>query len=291
MKILSFGEIIWDVYKDKKCIGGAPLNFAAHASLLGAKSSLISAVGNDELGNSAIEYIRGFRISPQFIKKNSYTTGICDVTVNDGGIPSYSVRKSTAYDNIEIDKFDTEKINRENFDLFYFGTLIQREDVSRRSLLRVLDECRFKDVVCDVNLRDGCYDKESALTCLKNATILKISDEEEPYLRALGLYECKNDTPEDIADGITERFKNIKILLITMGEKGAFLYESKAKKSTHFPAKRTKVVSTVGAGDSFIAAFCVAYLSGKTLAESVNEGINLSSFVVSRTEAVPNIED
>ena len=30
MNVLSFGEILWDIYPDKKFLGGAPLNFAAH---------------------------------------------------------------------------------------------------------------------------------------------------------------------------------------------------------------------------------------------------------------------
>ena len=72
-----------------------------------------------------------------------------------------------------------------------------------------------------------------------------------------------------------------------MGEKGAFLYESKTKKSIYFPAKKANVISTVGAGDSFIAAFCVALLNGKSLEDSVDAGINLSSYVVSKDEAVP----
>ena len=43
----------------------------------------------------------------------------------------------------------------------------------------------------------------------------------------------------------------------------------------------------MGAGDSFIAAFCVTLLNGKSLEDSVDAGINLSSYVVSKDEAVP----
>ena len=35
VKYLVFGEIIWDVYPDKRVIGGAPFNFSANVSLMG----------------------------------------------------------------------------------------------------------------------------------------------------------------------------------------------------------------------------------------------------------------
>ena len=50
MKILSFGEIIWDIYDSGPVIGGAPLNFAANCAGLGAESYMLSAVGSDALG-------------------------------------------------------------------------------------------------------------------------------------------------------------------------------------------------------------------------------------------------
>lgn len=50
MKILSFGEIIWDMYPDKKTLGCAPLNFAAHSVLFGHTVYLASAVGETDLG-------------------------------------------------------------------------------------------------------------------------------------------------------------------------------------------------------------------------------------------------
>ena len=52
-KILAFGEIIWDIFPDKKCIGGAPFNFLAHSVKQGATAYLVSAVGKDEIGKDA----------------------------------------------------------------------------------------------------------------------------------------------------------------------------------------------------------------------------------------------
>lgn len=286
MKILAIGEIIWDVYPSKKCIGGAPLNFAAHSALLGAEVSLVSAVGSDELGRSALEYVSDFKIDSSFIKKNEKQTGVCDVTVDERGIPTYNVRTDTAYDNIYLTDEDTETINQRSYDLFYFGTLIQRGD-SKNALDKILAECKFNDVFCDLNLRDGCYDKDSILTCLENATVLKMSDEEEPLLREMDFYENGINSNEKIAVALSESFPNLKIIIITMGEKGAFAYRVSDGLCVYKSARRVHVASTVGAGDSFCAAFCTELFRGKSLSDAMDSAIELSAFVVSKSEAVP----
>ena len=70
-KILSIGEIIWDIYPNKKTIGGAPLNFSAHSVLCGAESALISAVGNDMLGEEALVALKNFGVNCKYIKKSA----------------------------------------------------------------------------------------------------------------------------------------------------------------------------------------------------------------------------
>ena len=49
MKLLSFGEVLWDIYPDKKCLGGAPLNFAAHFVMAGVEADIVAAVGSGSL--------------------------------------------------------------------------------------------------------------------------------------------------------------------------------------------------------------------------------------------------
>lgn len=287
MKILTVGEIIWDVYPDKKCIGGAPLNFAAHSALLGADVSMISAVGDDSLGTSALEYIDNFGICNKYIKKNDKLTGICDVTVNESGIPSYSVRRDAAYDNIVLSDSDTAEISSDGYSLFYFGTLIQRTDTSRAAIKKILSDCTFDDIICDVNLRPGCYCAQSLLTCLKSATILKLSDEEEPIFRELGIYGRDLAGNEQIAKELVRQFPNLKIIIITMGSRGSFAYMTENELSVVQPGKHVEVASTVGAGDSFAAAFCVSYLSGGSLQKAMADATELSAFVCTQTEAVP----
>ena len=194
-KILSIGEIIWDVYPDKKTIGGAPLNFAAHAVLCGADSTLISAVGNDTLGDAAMEALSGFGVGSKYIRRNDKPTGQCVVTLDANAIPRYQVLRNVAYDEIELGDADFAAFNRASYDALYFGTLIQRESVSRKTVHALVSHCSFRNILCDVNLRQSCYDSDSVGFCLRHATILKLSMEEEPLLRASGGYIPQDDPP------------------------------------------------------------------------------------------------
>jgi fructokinase len=51
--IVSVGELLWDRFPKEAQLSGASTNVAIHAAALGAESWLVSAVGNDSLGNMA----------------------------------------------------------------------------------------------------------------------------------------------------------------------------------------------------------------------------------------------
>ncbi len=290
LKILSFGEIIWDVYNDDKTLGGAPLNFAAHAVKCGADGYILSAVGRDEYGAQARAITEASGVKTDLLGVNTYPTGRCDVTLGEGGIPKYEIARDTAYDNVSLSEKELEYVSLQCFDALYFGTLIQRSPVSRAALEQICANVKFKDIICDVNLRDGCYSAETALYCLQNATILKISDEEEPELRRMGLYRSIDSSPESVALSISEKYPNVRILLLTMGKNGSVTYCAETKKLYFTPAVKTKVISTVGAGDSFLAAWCCSYLNGEDIETANEKAATLSAFVVSRKEAVPHYE-
>ena len=287
-KILSFGEIIWDVYENESLIGGAPLNFAAHAKRCGGESFLISAVGDDSLGKNAVSIIKDLNIDNRFVKTNEFATGKCEVSLNEDGIPSYKVLENTAFDNIALSDADIAEIKELNFDALYFGTLIQRNPTSKSALEKLCNLCTFREIICDINLRQNCYDKASAKFCLENATILKISDEEEPILRDLRLYSVADTSYEKIGNAITSAFPNIKILIITLGEKGSFVFEQQTQSGFLCPGEKVKVASTVGAGDSYIAAWCASYLSGESILTATKKATKLSAYVVSHKDAIPS---
>lgn len=281
MRILAIGEIIFDIFGGEAEMGGAPLNFCAHAAALGAESALISAVGRDELSEEAFGKIKAFGVDTNFIETNDYPTGRCIVTLKNGS-PSYDVISPAAYDFIEA---DIEKTKAYSADVFAFGTLIQRNESSREAVKKILDACSFSHIFCDVNLRKCCYDKESCLMCLEKATVLKISEEEEPLLHGFGLYEFSDD-PYETLKNICKKYENIKLIIYTKGENGSDVYSADKDEFFSFKAEKAQVVSTVGAGDSYSAAFLCEYLKSGDISAAGKAGSALSARVVSCREAV-----
>ena len=276
MKILSFGEIIWDVYETEKFIGGAPLNLAAHCRKQGAESFMLSAVGNDDLGKCALEEVKGFNVKTDFVSVNQEKeTGKCIVTLNENGVPSYNVLTDVAYDYIKT----PDNIKNFEFDVFCFGTLALRSRENLETVKSILKNGNIKKIYCDINIRPPFFSDETILFALSNANILKISDEELHFVTEA----CALKELEDIAD----KYRNLEFILLTQGEKGATVYDCKNKKAYTESAPKVEVKSTVGAGDSFGATFICEHFKTNDIEKSLKKAIEISAFVVSKKEAIP----
>ena len=280
MKAIIYGEVIWDVYPDTAVIGGAPFNFSAHLAHLGDDAHLITAIGNDDLGNDALNEMKKHGIHTDLVQKNDHSTGKCLVTLDENGIPSYNVLTDTAYDNITLTDEDVSRISG---DVFYFNTLIQRNPVSKKTLEKILEKCSFPEIFCDINIRKNCYCKESLELCMKKSTIVKISDEEGHFLEDLGLIE-KND--ESFPKRVLNSFPNLKQVVYTLGKNGSMVQDRTTIYMSGIPPK-VNVVSTVGAGDCFGATYLHFIMSGSSVEESIKQATLRSNIVVSHKEAIP----
>ena len=280
MNVLSFGEVLWDVYPEQKYIGGAPLNFAAHFVKNGGKASMLSAVGNDELGLETIHVIQQWGVGCDYIFKHDHKeTGKCLVTLNEKMIPSYNLLSDVAYDEICM------PLSTEEFDVLYFGTLALRSDYNFNALKHLLEESSFKQVFVDVNIRPPHYSKRSIELALSHATIIKISDEELPtILNEIG-WEMSSEL--DICKTMCDCYPQLKVVIITKGEHGSLVYEKASNKDYSIAAKKVEVVSTVGAGDSFSAAFLANYLNNESINTCLEIATKVSAFVVSKKDAIP----
>ncbi len=282
MRIVAFGEIIWDIYPDERCIGGAPLNFAAHAAQQGAESLLISAVGDDALGETAREALRHFGVDDSLVSTvTGKPTGQCLVTLDEENKPHYDLLADTAYDAISCETIP-------DCDAFVFGTLIQRSAHNRRTLQQLLESEQFREVFCDLNIRPPHYDRASAERCLRYATMLKVSREELPAVTQL-LYGASLDVDAAV-ERICTDYPNIQLCLVTLDKDGALVYEAATGKVYRQAAQPVDVVSTVGAGDSFGAAFLVSYLRSGDIDAALQKAVEVSAFVVAHKEAVPQNE-
>ena len=224
LKVLAYGEVLFDVFGTEEKIGGAPFNFAAHMARLGADVELMSAVGQDDRGAQVRGYLQKYRISDRLLAETTFPTGVCRVTLNAQGVPSYELLKPAAWDNIPW----TEKAVETKRDLLYFGSLSQREPVSEETLHRVLEKVSSRYRLFDCNIRPPYASREAVRQGLACCTHLKVSREEAPVLTELGVVPTYEDRRRQKWCGAVAEAYGLEQVLLTLDKDGAAVYDGRA---------------------------------------------------------------
>ena len=265
---ISFGEIVFDCFEDTVCIGGAPLNFAWYLRQLGISVAMVSAVGQDELSDTALRLLREADIDSSSVSRRSEPTGTVDIRLVHGQ-PEFTVNDDVAWDYIEL----SDDLEGGHPALLYFGTLAQRTEVNRTTL-RSLWALKPRHVFFDVNLRQDYYSAEIILDGLRETSILKLNEEEWMVIRQL----TSQETPAQML----ERF-DLAIIALTRGSRGASLYVR--GKEYQAQSSRVEVADTVGAGDAFSAVLAAGVIGGADLEYTLQVACEVGAFVVQRRGA------
>ncbi len=276
--IVGIGEILWDMLPSGKALGGAPANFAYHAGRLGEEGWAVSAVGDDALGREILDLVASKGLH-SMIAVTDKPTGTVQVELDDRGVPAYNIMEDVAWDNIPFTPEMEDLAKRA--DAVCFGSLVQRMN-SRTSVMRFIRAMRPDALkVFDINLRQHYYSCEVIKESLMLADILKINDEEIRIVAGmLGL-------SDDAVTACRELIGNfgLKLVILTLGPDGSEVIT--ADGVIPQGVEDVEIVDTVGAGDSFTAAFTVAYLRGDSLAEAQRLASETASYVCSRKGAMP----
>lgn len=284
--IVGIGETLWDILPEGKKIGGAPANFAYHVSQFGLDSCVISAIGNDKLGEEITENFNEKNLT-YHIPAVEYPTGTVQVEIDQVGVPQYNIKENVAWDNIPFTK-DIEKIAKHTRAVC-FGSLAQRSIVSRNTILRFLDAMPKDENVLkvfDINLRQGFYSKEIICESLRRCNILKINDEELVTVSRL-----KGYPGIDLQDKcwILLGKYNLKMLILTCGVNGSYVFTP--GNVSFQPTPKVEVADTVGAGDSFTAAFISSIINGDPVEEAHRKAVAVSAYVCTQNGAMPQLPE
>lgn len=282
--VVGMGEALWDVLPEGKKIGGAPANFAYHVSQFGLPSCVVSAVGDDDLGREIIENFTAKGLK-QLIADVPYPTGTVQVEIDQSGVPQYEIKENVAWDNIPY----TERLESlaERTTAVCFGSLAQRNVVSRNTINRFLDVVSRNEenlIVFDVNLRQGFYNKEILCNSMKQCNILKINDEE--LVTVSRMFGYPGIDLQDKCWILLGKY-NLKMLILTCGINGSYVFTP--GNVSFQPTPKVEVADTVGAGDSFTAAFISSVLKGKSVSEAHSLAVRTSAFVCTEKGAMPTL--
>jgi fructokinase len=283
LSAVCFGEVLWDVFPTHKKIGGAPLNVALRMNSLGVETTMISRVGEDENGDDILSFLNSQEVTTDLIQvTKEYKTGAVNVMINEKGNASYDILYPSAWDKIVVTEIMDKVISEA--DVFVFGSLASRDEVSRNTLLSLLDKAKYK--VFDANLRAPYYTTEVLEELMQKADFIKLNDEElREISRELGSpYNSFEQNMKFIAEKT-----NTKQICVTKGEFGAVLYYN--DKFYYNSGYFVKVVDTVGAGDSFLASLIIRLLRGKSPQKALNYACAVGALVAGQEGANPKISE
>jgi len=284
MKInaVCFGEVLWDVFPDKARIGGATLNVASRLSATGIETEIISRIGIDQKGKDILAYLKSNNVGTENIVTDpTYPTGMVNVTLSSSGSATYEISYPSAWDKIEISGSSINSISKA--DVFLFGSLVCRDEISRNTLFDLLESANYK--VFDINLRHPHYQKETLQQLMQKADFIKFNDEELFEIAAM-LGSSFNSLEQNLLF-ISEK-TNSQSICVTKGSHGAvLLFEGKLYYNSGY---QIKVKDTVGAGDSFLASLIAKILTKENPQNALDYACAVGALVAGREGANPKLE-
>lgn len=262
MDVICLGELLIDfISMDRnvdlvhssgflKAPGGAPANVAVGVARLGKKAGFIGKVGADPFGKYLEEVLQNEQVDTSYLifDKDARTT------LSYVALKSEGERDCMFYRNPGADMLlaasELEETYFEANKIFHFGSISLGSEVSEKATLKAIAYAKSKGALIsyDPNLRlslweDEAFAKEKINEGFSYADIVKISEEEYPFITG-------TTTAEACATYLLS--KGVKVVLITLGEKGC--YYSDGKTTGYIEGNAVQVVETTGAGDSFVAS-------------------------------------
>ncbi len=276
--VVCWGELLWDRFPDETRLGGAPANVACHLAQLGANTTLITRLGDDELGRLAQTRLAAAAIDTSCVQIDPQrSTGEVGIVIDASGEPHYTMTPGCAWEYIECSPAVESALRASR--AFCFGTFSQRRPEGFASFQRAstfLSEDCLR--VCDPNFRPHGVVADVLRFALEIADVVKLN-----HVERNGIIELLG-----VADPVRWLLYEVGVELValTHGKDGCTLLT----RDGAVPCPSPQVFTSgdrVGAGDAFTAALTVGLMTGASL-ETVGLGANrVAGFVASVSGATP----
>jgi fructokinase len=254
-----FGEALVDDFGAVQVVGGAPFNVARHLAAFGEPQLLVTRIGHDRNGELVRAEFARFGMPQHGLQTDPHApTGRVTVELQADG-HRFHILPRQAYDAIDS-RQALAALARVHASTLYFGTLAQREPVSRTALRDLAAACAATRFV-DLNLREGQVTQRCVADSLDMANIVKVNEEE---LRVLLAWYAPHLPPGATEQGCRELMSRFGLdaMLVTLGERGAAYVGAAEAGLIEAPGARAEVADTVGAGDAFAAIFLLGRSRG-----------------------------
>ncbi len=281
-KAVCFGEILFDVFPDKERIGGAPLNVACRLNSMGVETEMISRVGSDFRGEELLTFLKSNNIQIHNIDRDSeHPTGMVKVNLSSGGSATYDITHPAAWDKIVLTDAMITAVQRS--DAFIFGSLVCRDEVSRKTLFSLIPKAKYR--VLDFNLRPPHYSVGLLEELMQHAEFIKFNDDELFEIAAM-MGSKYNSLEQNLLFMAVKT--NARQICVTKGRHGAVLLHQ--KKLYYNSGYKVKVKDTVGAGDSFLGTLLARLLQDDEPQRALDMACAVGALVAGSEGATPGLE-
>ena len=282
--VVGLGEALWDLLPAGPRFGGAPANFACHAAMLGADAHVVSRVGEDDLGEQAIDELRRCGVGVEGVASGPYSTGVVHVEVGPEGSPRYEIGSPAAWDQVEWS--DALATLASQADAVCFGSLAQRAATTRETI-RALPACGAGGVFASLRREPPPAIRRRRDRARIANVVQRAKAQRRGVARRRRGSRCgrrrragddghASDSVRPCPGGTHAR------------PTGALLYDGAFAEDAGI---EVQVADTIGAGDAFTATVVVGLLQGRPLKAIVRHACRVAAFVCTQSGATPTLPD
>jgi 5-dehydro-2-deoxygluconokinase len=275
----EIGRPIAEVRSFDAYVGGCPTNVSVGTRRLGLRSALLTAVGDDQVGDFVTAFLDREQVDTRFIpRKAGHRTSAVILTIQPPDkFPLTFYRDNCADRALTIDDVKRAPIGDSRV-IFVTGTGLSHEP-GRAATLAAAAAARDAGVpvVVDIDYRPDQWESADAFSAqmrrlLRSAT-LAVGTEEE-LAAAAGSIDVARGAATLLACGI-------EALVLKRGVRGSSVFRADASAidAAPFPVD---VLNVLGAGDAFASGFLYGYLQGWPLERAARMGNACGAIVVTR---------
>ena len=258
--------------------GGVSRNVVEDIANLELNPTYVSVVDETGLSDDVVNKLKRHKVNTEYILRSPDGLGTWLAIFNNEGdvVASISKRPNLSMINDVLEEYGDKIISGSD-------SVVVEIDMEVDILKKIFDLCdkynkKIFAVVSNMSIAMERRDLLSRVSCI-------VCNDQEAGL--LFSEDYTDMSPEQIEKILVERIRqaNIRMMVVTMGDKGA-VYASLDGESGYCPPQKVDVIDTTGAGDSFFAGVAVGLTYGKSLKESCNIGTRMASAVIATKESV-----
>ena len=293
----NIGSAFNDIKGFDAFVGGSPLNIAVGCARLGVNASLLTAVGDDKVGEFIVNFLKKEGVNTHCIpvKKSARSSAVVLGIEPPDRFPLVYYRDNAADSQVDIDDVDNANISAHRI-LLINGTAMNMEP--SRSATFYAAEIANKnkvDVVLDLDFRADQWHDYRAYGITMRAVLPKVKiaiGTEEEILAStmedasqvtirdqqISAPEIKGNIDESIARLLST---GIETLIVKRGKDGATICNQDGSRKD-VPGFPVEVLNILGAGDAFASGFLYGILQGWDLYKSCRMGNASGAHVVTQ---------